>query len=182
MQLQELLDIEQQKALDKDDVLKMSYRKNLRYLYYDDIKKTDTLKKLLPEASSGLLLLFVMHGGSSKIGHFCLLFRHPRSGTHVFDPYGMGLHKILDITGSNDKLERLIRGHDVHINKHKYQQMHKGDAAINTCGRHCITRWNCAQMKVSEYEDLMHHRGIDPDTIVTLMTLEQDLSKLKMKN
>ena len=180
MLLADLIEIEQQKPLDKDDVLKMSQRKNLRYLYYDDIKSNDTLHKLLPEPDSGLLILFVTHNQNSEVGHFCLFFRNKRSGIHFFDPYGFGLKKVLDITGSSNKIQNLMHGHDVHINKHAYQRMHKGRAAINTCGRHCITRWNAAHLKPKEYEDLMYHRSLDPDEIVTLLTLEQDLVSLKV--
>ena len=180
MLLQDLIEIEQQKPLDKDDVLKMSQRKNLRYLYYDDIKSSDTLHKLLPEPDSGLLILFVTHKQNSEVGHFCLFFRNKRSGIHFFDSYGFGLKKVLDITGSSNKIQNLMHGHDVHINKHPYQRMHKGRAAINTCGRHCITRWNSSHLKPKEYEDLMYHRSLDSDEIVTLLTLEQDLVSLKV--
>ena len=106
MKLQHLIEIEQQKPLEKDDVLKMSQRKNLRYLYYDDIKSSDTLKKLLPEPDSGLLILFVTHNQNSEVGHFCLFFRNKRSGMHFFDSYGFGLKRVLDITGSSNKNKR----------------------------------------------------------------------------
>ena len=180
MKLQHLIEIEQQKPLEKDDVLKMSQRKNLRYLYYDDIKSSDTLKKLLPEPDSGLLILFVTHNQNSEVGHFCLFFRNKRSGMHFFDSYGFGLKRVLDITGSSNKIQKLISGHDIHINKIPFQKMHKGRAAINTCGRHCITRWNAAHLKPKEYEDLLYHPALDSDEIVTLLTLEQDLVSLKV--
>ena len=176
MKLQRLLELEQEKPLDKDNVMAMSQRKNLRYLYYDDLKNRDTLHKLLPEPDSGLLILFVKQ--NSEVGHFCLFFRNKRSGMHFFDPYGFGLKKVLDITGSSHKIETLMIGHDVHINKHPYQKLHKGRAAVNTCGRHCITRWNASHLKPDEYEDLMHHPSLDADEIVTMLTLEQDLVSL----
>ena len=80
MYLTELLEVEQQKALHKDIVMKLSYRPNLKYLYYDDLKPSDTLKTLLPQKNSGVLILFVMHGTKSQVGHFCLLFRNEKSG------------------------------------------------------------------------------------------------------
>ena len=180
MLLQELLELELKKPMEKNDVMKLATRKGLKYMYYDDIKPSNTLKQLLPSPGSGLLILFVKHD-ASKVGHFCLLFKHPRSGLHFFDSYGFGLRKVLDITGSTHKLENLLKGTDVHINKIPYQQLEKGHEAVNTCGRHCITRWNCAQFKPKEYEDLMHHPSMDADTIVTMLTLESDLSKLSLK-
>ena len=178
MLLQDLIEKEQHVALDKDFVLKMSYRKNLKYLFYDDIKSSDTLKTLLPTQNSGVLILFALHGSKSKVGHFCLLFRNKRSGLHFFDSYGLGLLRIIDITGSDNKIVKMIKGHDIHINKHKFQVMEKGHQAVNTCGRHCITRWNCAHFHPNEYEDIMYHPSLDPDSIVTLLTLEQDFTKI----
>ena len=178
MFLDELIKLEQQKPLHKDFVMKLSHRPNLKYLYYDDLKPNDTLKTLLPQKNSGVLMLFVMHGKKSEVGHFCLFFRHKRSGLHFFDSYGLGLRRVLQITGSASRLEKLIQGHDIHINKHKFQVMEKGYHAVNTCGRHCITRWNAAHLKPEEYENLMYHRALDPDEIVTLMTVEQDITDL----
>ena len=178
MYLEELLEAEQSKPLHKDLVMKLSYRKGLKYLYYDDLKPSDTLKTLLPQKNSGVLILFVMHGRESEVGHFCLLFRNQKSGLHFIDSYGMGLRKVIEITHSAKKLEKLIHGHNIHINKHRFQVMEKGQRAVNTCGRHCITRWNAAQLKPKDYENLMYHPSLDPDEIVTLMTMETDISKI----
>ena len=178
MALQRFIDKQLSLPLDKDRVLAMSQRAGLKYLYYDDIKPHMTLKSLLPKPESGRLILFTKHDGS-QIGHFCLLFRNPRSGYHFFGSYGFGLHKVLEITGSSHKLEKLLRGHNIHINKHQFQHETKGQRAVNTCGRFCITRWNAAHLKPKEFEDLMHHRALSPDEIVTLMTMERDLVKYK---
>lgn len=174
MTLHEFIDKELLIPLDKDRVLAMSTRPGLGYLYYDDLKKKTSLKQLLPKRNSGKLILFVKHDGS-EIGHFCLLFRHQRSGLHFFDPYGMGLRRVLEVTNSTTLLEQLLQGTEVHINKHAFQHMKDGKRAINTCGRHCITRWNACHLTPKEYESLMHHRALSPDEIVTLMTMERDL-------
>jgi hypothetical protein len=177
MILRHFIEKERGKALGKDDVMRMSYRKGLRYLYYDDIGNK-TLKELLPEKNSARLILFVDHKHPKrKIGHFCLLFRHERSGLHFWDPYGLGLRVVTHMTKSKKKLEKILERTDVQINKHQYQQR-KND--VNTCGRHCITRWNCAQMKELEYERFVHDSRLNSEEIVILLTLEQDLSKLKL--
>lgn len=177
MILTEFIDREQHKPLDKDDIIKMSFRNGLKHYYYNDIGKGTTLKQLLPSRNSGRLILFAKKG--TDVGHFCLLFNNERSGLHFFDPYGFGLKKVIDLTGSDHRLQYIIRGKDIHINKHEFQKMKDSKAAINTCGRHCITRWNCANMKPNEYESFLHHHSMNPDEIVTMLTCEQDLSKLK---
>ena len=175
--LRKLIEKERAIPLDKDDVMKMSFRPGLKHLYYDDIGNK-TLKQLLPHPTSGRLILFVDHKHPKhKVGHFCLLFQHERSGLHMWDPYGLGLRVVTHMTGSKKKLEVLLQHTDVQINRHAFQER-KND--VNTCGRHCITRWNCAQMTSKEYEDLMHDPRLDSEEIVVLLTLEQDLSKLKL--
>jgi hypothetical protein len=178
MLLRKLIELERGKPLGVDDVMKMSYRKGLRYLDYDHIGNK-TLKQLLPTRNSGLLILFTDHrSGSKKIGHFCLLFRNERSGLTFWDPYGLGLRNVTKVTKSRKKLQELLKGHDFHNNKIAYQ-VREGD--VNTCGRHCATRWNAAQLHANEYEDLMHDPRLDSDHIVLLMTIEHDLTKLKLK-
>jgi len=179
MTLHDFIDKELREPLDKNRVLAMSTRPGLGYLYYDDLKKRPTLKQLLPSKNSGKIILFIKHDGS-QIGHFCLLFRHERSGIHFFDPYGLGLRKVLEVTNSTTYLEELLhkiqsKHHNVHINRHAFQQMKDGNQAVQTCGRHCITRWNACHMTPKEYEGLMHHRSLSPDEIVTIMTIERDL-------
>ncbi len=175
MLLRELIELERAKPLSADTVMKMSYRSGLVYLYYDAIGKK-TLKQLLPKEGSGVLILFVDHKTSRKIGHFCLLFRH--KGIHFFDPLGLGLAVVTHRTGSRDKLLKLLKGHHAHINKHKFQRL---DTDVNTCGRHCITRWNASHFTPKQYNQLMHYPGMQPDDIVVMMTLEKDISAIKPK-
>ena len=177
MILRDFIQKERQIPLGKDDVLAMIYRKNCRYFYYNDITKHTTLSSLLPKENSGCVILFEKE--NEDMGHFCILFQNKRSGLHFFDPYGFGMKKVMDLTGSDHKLQQLIRGKDIHINKHAFQKLHNGQEAVNTCGRHVACRFNCAHMKPDEYERFLHHRGMDPDDIVTMLTCEQDLSKLQ---
>ena len=70
-----------------DDLKPMVYRPGLRFIEYEHIKKTDTLKSLLPRKTSGLVVLFddKRNHAAARAGHYCLLFKHPRSGVHFFD-------------------------------------------------------------------------------------------------
>ncbi len=178
MTLHHFIDAELRIPLDKKRVMSMSTRPGLSYMYYDDLRQGATLKSMGLTGKGparGKLILFVKHNSQARIGHFCLLFRHPRSGVHFFDPYGLGLRKVLEVTHSSKLLEALLRGHDVHVNRHAFQQLTDGQRAINTCGRHCITRWNACHLTPREYESLMHHRALSADEIVTIMTIERDL-------
>ena len=152
----------------------MVFRKNLRYKTYDKIRTTDTIRSLLPESESGLVVLFMdRKKRNSGVGHFVLLFRHPRSGIHFFDPLGVGLRKDAMLTGNDNRLLNILKHHSVEQNRIKYQEMAKD---TQSCGRHVVMRYNAASLTPEEYMRLMTYRGIKRDDLVTLLTLPADLA------
>lgn len=175
MLLRDLIASVESAPMDVGHVKKLSQRKGLKFLEYKDVVGK-SLNKLLPSKISGVLILVMDNRKNSNVGHFVLLMRHPRSGITFFDPYGFGIHQLLRMTRNDAHLERLLRNaHNAHDNRIKYQ---KRVNDIQTCGRHVITRWNAASLTHKEYSDLMHLPGFSTDELVTLLTLESDLSGL----
>lgn len=156
-----------------EDVMKMSMRRGLVYIEYEKTKKA-SLQQLLPKDVCGVLLLIMNNNKNSNVGHFCLLMKHPRSGITFFDPYGLGLSRILNKTNNERHLEIKLSKVRHHDNRVPYQ---KKQDDIQTCGRHVVCRYNAASMKAKEYQQLMHLPGLLPDDIVTLMTCGEDLAK-----
>ena len=152
-------------------ILKMSMRKGMKYYEYPDTKHK-SLNQLLPNKISGALILLMDTKSKSNVGHFVLLMRHPRSGITFFDPYGFGLSRLLTKTGNERHLEKKLL-HNFHDNRIPYQ---KKQNDIQTCGRHCVVRYNAAAMKPKEYQSLMNLPGLLPDDIVMLMTIGEDLA------
>lgn len=175
MLLRDLVGKVESKPMDSGHVKKLSQRKGLKYLEYKDVVKK-SLQQLLPSKISGVLILIMDNRKNSNVGHFVLLMRHPRSGITFFDPYGFGIHQLLRMTKNDAHLERLLRNaHSAHDNRIQYQ---KRANDIQTCGRHVVTRWNAASLTHKEYSSLMHLPGFTADELVTLLTLESDLSQL----
>ena len=174
MLLRDLMSAVESDPMDVEHVKKLSQRKGLKYLEYKDVVGK-SLKQLLPGRNSGLLILIMDNRKNSNVGHFVLLMRHPRSGVSFFDPYGFGIHQLLRMTKNSPHLGNLLNASRAHDNRIAYQ---KRTHDIQTCGRHVITRWNAASLKAKEYSDLMHLPGFTADEIVTLLTLESDLSHL----
>ncbi len=177
MLLRSIVRAAESKPMDEDIVRKLSQRPGLKYHLYDDIAKM-SFTQLLPKPISGLLLLMQDHRHENKkVGHFVLLMRHPRSGITFFDSYGFGLHRLVRLTRNKPHLERILsrigHQHEVHDNRIKFQHREKD---MQTCGRHVICRWNAAALTAKEYAQLMRLPGMNPDEIVTMMTIGSDLA------
>ena len=175
MLLEQLIEAERAKPMGVKEVMTLSYRKNLKPVDYDDIGGK-TLKQLLPKPESGILIFFKDHRPGKDVGHFCLLYQTPRTGIVFFDPLGLGLRNVTEITKSRKHLQKLLQRHDFTNSRIKYQKLKD---SVQTCGRWCATRWNAAHLNSKEFERLLFHRGMQGDDIVVLMTMERDLTKLK---
>ena len=176
MLLKNLIEAERAKPMGVSDVLKLVYRKGLRPIDYDSLGNK-TLKQLLPSEESGILIYFKDHRPGKNVGHFCLLYQTKKTGIVFFDPLGLGLRNVTAVTKSRKFLQKLLEGHEYHNSRVKYQKL---DDSVQTCGRWCATRWNAAHLKPKEFEKLLFHRAIAGDDVVVLMTMERDLTKIKL--
>ena len=175
--LRHLIAAEKQKPLGAKEALAMSFRKNLRSVEYDDLK-TITLNQLLPQPTSGVLILFMDKRKPDKeVGHWILLFRSPQAGVEFFDPLGLGYRAIIRMSRNPDKLQQILRRADAYVSKKDYQRR----SHAQTCARHCVTRYNCASLGPKDYAALMHDPRMDPDEIVIMLTMSQDLTKFSPK-
>ncbi len=157
--------------LGEDEVLAMVSRPGLRAVEYGRIANK-SLHQLLPKKVSGLLILFEDKIKNRKVGHYCLLFRHPRSGVHFFDPLGLGLLTVDRITGNSFQLARVLQKHHVTENTTKFQKM---QSDVQSCGRHCAVRYNLADFTPEEYRQAIGMRSLSYDDVVTMITLRDQL-------
>jgi len=173
--LRHLIQKERERPIGEKEILKMSFRKGLKTLEYDSIRG-HSIKSLLPGKTSGVLLLFMDHRKpQSTVGHWCLLFKSPEAGIEFFDPLGLGYRTIIKMTKNPSKLQKILSKGDAHVNKHPFQSREHAQ----TCARHCITRWNAAHLSAKDYAALLHDPRLSPDEIVTMFTLEQNLTTFK---
>ena len=176
--LRHLIQKEKLKPMGAREALALSYRPGLRTLDYDKLHTGVSLKKLLPAATSGVLILFGdKRRGASGVGHWVLLFRSPECGVEFFGSYGLGYRGIIRVSHNPNKLQKILSKTHAYINKHPYQSKEHSQ----TCARHAVTRYNCAHLKPREYAALMHDPRMSADEIVTMLTLSQDLTKFRAK-
>ena len=174
MSLIKFVRAERARPLDFEDLKPMVHRAGLRYLKYSAIEASHSLKSLLPKRECGILILFTdTKGHNSNIGHFCLLFKHPRSGTHLFDPLGVGLLTVDRLTGNSDKLVRILKANHVQQNSTKFQKLQHD---TQSCGRHCVVRYNMADFTPAEYRRALKLGSTSYDDVVTLLTLSNELT------
>lgn len=175
MSLIEFVREERARPLDFDDLKPMVHRAGLRYMEYSAIDhRTHSLKSLLPKRECGVLILFTdTKKRNSNIGHFCLLFKHPRSGTHLFDPLGVGLLTVDRLTGNSDKLVRILKANHVQQNSTRFQKLQHD---TQSCGRHCVVRYNLADFTPEEYRRALKLGKVPYDDVVTLLTLSNELT------
>ena len=175
--LRHLIQAEKAKPVDEDKMVAMSYRKNLKVMDYDHLKPGTKIETLLPGKTSGVILFFLDHREKSEIGHWVLLFRSPEAGVVFFEPLGLGYRSLLKFTKNANKLQQILSRTDAYVSKQAYQRREH----VQTCGRHCITRWNCAHLNHKEYSALMHDPRLSADEVVVMLTLSRDLTELKKR-
>ena len=144
-------------------------RDGLKWKQYEDIKKGDTIDDLVG-LEGGCIILW--SSVDAKIGHYTLLARW-KNKIIYYDPLGLSVHKLATITGNDNRLEKILKGYDVTWNHFQYQKV---KASVQTCGRAAVLRWNLITFNAKQWKGLMSHRNLSPDKIVTLLTLNPDLS------
>ena len=158
------LDKELAEPLTIDRLKTYVFKDGLQFVYYSKLKS-------IP-ANGGLVILW---DGESGVGHYTLLWRGG-GHLHYFDPLGLHptqLGKIVHIDST--KLLKLLP-EDTRFNHTQYQKIRKN---VQTCGRLCVIRYNFKDFSDKQFRGLMYLKGVDPDTLVTLFTLDSDLSHWK---
>ena len=175
--LQRYIEVERAKPITDAEIAELVVQKNkLVTRDYSSLGSGETLASLLPNAGSGCVLFW--RNKKNEVGHFNLLLRHPGDQYEFFDSYGKTIHEIAAATSHDGgtKLLRMFRGHKVLQGRHRFQQEGTG---VNTCGRYCAFRFNCAAFSYREFIALLSYRGIHPDDLVTLLTMSVDFGHLR---
>ena len=94
----------------------------------------------------------------------------------MFDPLGLGLRAVDKLTHSSNTLFKLLSKAHVTQNTTKFQQL---ESDVQSCGRHCATRWNLCHFKPDEYRRALSLRTLSYDDTVTMLTISRDLTKWK---
>jgi len=174
--MQRYIEIERAKPItDKEIHQLVVHKSKLKVRDYGTLSTSDTLPSLCPGIGHGCVLFWL--NKKKEVGHFNLLLRHGKNEYEFFDSYGKTIHEIAANT-SHDGGKRLLRlfpGHKVLQGRHKFQTE---STSVNTCGRYCAFRFNCSTLNYRAFINLLSYRGIHPDDLITLLTINVDFGSL----
>merc|ERR1712091_375506 len=86
------------------------------------------------------------------------------------DPYGNSVDTLLKLTRNKNNLMRLVResGKTISMNNKRLQRMND---KIATCARHCSVRLRMADWSHERYHRFLQSKKLNPDEVVTLLTM-----------
>jgi hypothetical protein len=154
--------------------MKKYLKKPLNFIDYEKIHADTSIDTLLGKANAVCIL---WSSKDAKIGHFTLLARRPGGKLLWFDPTGLSIHRLAQVTHNKFVLQKkLEKLGNVTYNRFKYQQIRHD---VQSCARHVACRLNMLHMSDEQYRGVMTHRSLSTDDISVLLTLQEDLSHWK---
>lgn len=129
-------------------------KSKLAWITYDSLQSVDNINQLFKNGEiNSVFILFTPP--NTNIGHWVVLGNN-REGIFFMDPYGFTIQEDIKITMSNDKLLRLTEGHNVDVNRFRYQKLGTDmGTEINTCGRWAAIRAFMFWATNQQFEDII---------------------------
>ena len=171
--LETFVEYEKKKPITDHDIRELVHRP-IKIRNYNGLTEKDTLQSLCPKVGDGCVLFWQTK--QDAMGHFNLILRHDKDDYEWFDSYGFSPQEVANkMTHDGAKLlTPLLKQHRVFYGKHKFQ---RGED-VNTCGRYVAFRYNCHSFRYNDFKQLMHYRGVSPDDLVTLLTIQVNFSHI----
>ena len=171
--LEKFVEFEKRKLITDKDIRQLVARP-IKIRNYDGLTPSDTLHSLCPKSGDSCVLFW--RSKSNSVGHFNVIIRHGEKDYEWFDSFGFSPQQVANkMTHDGAKLlTPLLRGHRVFYGKHKFQHGEN----VNTCGRYVAFRCNCHTFKYNEFKQLLQYRGVSPDDLITLLTIQVDFSHI----
>ncbi len=146
----------------------------LAWITYDALQNIGSIDQLFKNGEiNSVFILFTPP--NTQVGHWIVLGNN-ESGLFYFDPYGFTIQEDTKITMSNDKLLRLTEGHNVDVNRFRYQKLGTDmGSEVNTCGRWTAIRafmfWATNQQFQNIITPIINRKQVkDLDVFANLIT------------
>ncbi len=146
----------------------------IAWITYDSLQNIGSINELFKEgAINSVFILFTPP--NTNVGHWVVLGNN-ESGLFFMDPYGFSIQEDIKITMSNDKLLQLTEGHNVDVNRFRYQKLGTDmGSEVNTCGRWAAIRAFMFWATNDEFEKIItpvvrRKQVNDFDTFANLLT------------
>lgn len=129
---------------------------------YSMLEGYNTIDDLFENKEAVIILI------ESKEGNHFITLLNKKSYVEYFDSYGDGIDYMINKSGLEPYLTRLLQTVKVVSNKKQLQKM---DKKMNNCGRWAYIRIILREMNLKEFQNLFSSSmNLSPDEIVCLMT------------
>ncbi len=111
----------------------------IAWITYNSLQSVESINQLFKNGEiNSVFILFTPP--NTNVGHWVVMVSN-KSGLFFMDPYGFTIQEDIKITMSNDKLLQLTEGHNVDVNRFRYQKLGTDmGSEVNTCGRWAAIR------------------------------------------
>jgi len=163
-------------ALSDSDINKLLGGTNI--FKYPELKDMASIDDAFDEMGRAMMLYLTT---DDNTGHWVCMLKHGNT-IEYFDPYGgykpdderewLSPQQLQELGQDIPILTHMLKGYKVISNPYKFQAESGRGKAINTCGRHCVTRLMLGHLPLKKYAELIKSSGINPDDFVTTFTYQ----------
>lgn len=146
---------------------------------YPDLKNMSSIDDAFDKYGRAMMLYLT---SDENTGHWVCMLKRPNNVIEYFDPYGgykpdgerkwLSKQQLQELGQDEPILTKMLHGYTVKSNPYKLQAESGGNKAINTCGRHCVTRLLLGHLPINKYAELIKSSEVSPDDFVTTFTYE----------
>jgi hypothetical protein len=164
-------------ALSDEDINKLL--DGTKIFRYPDLRKLGSIDEAFDELGRCMILYLTQ---DENTGHWVCLLRRDGNVIEYFDSYGgykpdderkwLSKEQLVELGQDEPILTKMLHGYTVKSNPYKLQGESERGRAINTCGRHCVTRLLLGHLPIGKYAALIKSSGVNPDDFVTTFTFE----------
>lgn len=145
---------------------------------YPELKGMSSIEDAFDKYGRAMMLYLTE---DANTGHWVCMLKHGNV-IEYFDPYGgykpdderkwLSPQKLEELGEDEPVLTHMLKNYKVRSNPYKLQAESERGKAINTCGRHCVTRLMLGHLPIDKYAALIKSSGVSPDDFVTSFTYQ----------
>ena len=164
-------------ALSDDDINKLLGGTNI--FRYPELKSMKSIDDAFDEYGRAMMLYLTE---DANTGHWVCMIKRGGNVIEYFDPYGgykpdderkwLSPQQQQELGQDVPILTHMLKDYTVKSNPYKLQSESERGRAVNTCGRHCVTRLMLGHLPLNKYAELIKSSGVSPDDFVTSFTYQ----------
>lgn len=146
---------------------------------YPELKKMASIDDAFDKYGRAMILYLTE---DANTGHWVCLLKRGNNVIEYFDSYGgykpdderkwLSPQQLQELGQDEPILTKMLHGYNVKSNPYKLQAESERGKAVNTCGRHCVTRLMLGHLPINKYAALIKSSGVNPDDFVTSFTYQ----------